>query len=284
MGTAQFGLAYGVANREGQVAKTDVAAMLGYAHAHGISMLDTAVAYGESEQVLGDVGIDGWDVVSKLPAVPESVTDVRAWVASQVSESLRRLGVTRLYGLLLHRPGQLLEHRGDVLYSAIVSMKNKGLVEKVGVSVYEPAELDRFPAQMQFDLVQAPFNIVDSRMTASGWLARLSDSGCEVHVRSVFLQGLLLMKPEERPKQFSPWNGLWQAWDSWLLHAGLTPLQACLRYALSTPGIAKVVLGVDSLAQLQQILAAAKGDMPAIPDDLQTSDPKLLNPALWMNA
>lgn len=283
LGTVQFGLSYGIANTEGQVGRTEAAAILSLAARRGINTLDTAVAYGESEQVLGEVGVDSWRVISKLPAVPEDCVDVQAWVDLQVSNSLQRLQMNHLHGLLLHRPGQLLEARGEVLYRALRVLQDRGVVEKIGVSIYEPAELSRLTTNMRFDVVQAPLSIFDTRLTDSGWLARLTDSGCEVHTRSSFLQGLLLMKPEDRPQQFKRWDELWKKWDSWLLKVGLTPLQACLRYALSQQGVAKVVLGVNSEAQLGQIFSAAVGDLPPIPAEMKTDDQFLLNPALWTN-
>ena len=211
MGSVQFGLAYGVANSDGQVSQLEVTSILTEAIAQGIDTVDTAIAYGESEHVLGNVGMDKWQVVSKLPAVPKDCLDVEAWVEAQVAGSLQRLRVTCLYGLLLHRPEQLLEARGDRLHAALRALQARGVVRKIGVSVYEPAELDRLVPCMPFELVQVPFNLLDTRMVTSGWLARLQQSGCEVHARSIFLQGLLLMPASARPAKFDRWQALWQA-------------------------------------------------------------------------
>lgn len=281
LGSVQFGLAYGIANSDGLVSQIEAAGILAEASARGIDTVDTAIAYGESEQVLGNVGMAGWQVVSKLPAMPADCPDVGAWVEAQVAGSLQRLRVNHLYGLLLHRPEQLLEARGDRLQAALRGLQARGVVHKIGVSVYEPAELDRLVPYMPFGLVQVPFNLLDTRMVTSGWLARLQQSGCEVHARSIFLQGLLLMPASARPEKFRRWQTLWAAWDTWLASSGLTPLQACLRYALAQPGIDKLVLGVNSVAQLREILAAATGSLPALPATLSSDDPVLLNPALW---
>src|SRR3989338_1375415 len=192
IGTAQFGLHYGIANQGGQVTRSAAKAMLQLAAENGIDTLDTAIAYGESETCLGEVGTQGFKLVTKLPAVPDDCADVSGWVQEQVAASLARLGVNVVYGLLLHRPEQLLRSEGKALYHTLQNLKETGQVQKVGISIYAPSELEVLTKQYCFDLVQAPFNLVDCRLHTSGWLKRLKDEGVEIHTRSAFLQGLLL--------------------------------------------------------------------------------------------
>jgi aryl-alcohol dehydrogenase-like predicted oxidoreductase len=195
--------------------------------------------------------------------------------------ALRRLGTTAVHAVLLHRPAQLLESNGPALYRALAGLKDAGLAHRIGISIYDPQELEALQGRFALDIVQLPFNILDGRWARSGWLARLNAQGTEIHARSAFLQGLLLMPPSRRPAFFAQWQSLWDAWDAWLSATGLTPLQACLRHALAVPEIARVVVGVDALAQLQEIIAAASGDAPAAPASLATQDTTLLNPAAW---
>ena len=281
LGTVQFGLPYGIANQRGQVSVDEARLILTHAHAAGVEMLDTAIAYGNSEQRLGEMGVQQWQVVSKLPAVPNGCVDIRGWVYQSVEESLQRLQVNHLRGLLLHRPEQLLSVQGEQLYAALSQLVSDGLVRKIGVSIYEPDEFQRLGEQFDFGIVQIPFNILDHRLLDSGLLHRLCQQGTEVHVRSVFLQGLLLMHPAERPPQFEPWRALWQRWQGWLEEVRLSPLQACLLYVMSFPGIAKVIVGVDSLTQLKEILQAAEGAIPEIPSELNCTDIDLINPSRW---
>lgn len=281
LGTVQFGVPYGIANSQGQVSRDEAAAILDHAQQSGIDTLDTAIAYGNSEQRLGEIGAQGWQVISKLPAMPEDCIDVDAWVTDSVQGSLQRLNCTRLHGLLLHRPQNLLEGNGEQLYGAMQRLKYEGLVAKIGVSIYDPSELDALCSRYRFDLVQAPFNLMDRRLIDSGWMARLKRQDTELHVRSAFLQGLLLMGASDRPGKFDRWGALWAKYDDWLKDAGISPLQACLRYAMSFPEISKVVIGVDSLSQLKEILQAAEGAMPMVPEDIRANDVELLNPAHW---
>ena len=126
LGTAQFGLPYGIANQAGQVSRKEVSAMLQLAVSNGIDTLDTAIAYGESEVALGQAGTQGFNVVTKLPALPDDCLDVISWVMEQVDASFTRLGVSSVYALLLHRPEQLLGPLGKELYEALYALKERG--------------------------------------------------------------------------------------------------------------------------------------------------------------
>lgn len=282
LGTVQFGLPYGISNATGQTPLAEAQAILTLARSAGIQTLDTAIAYGNSEASLGTLNVSGWQVITKLPEMPVTgEASVRNWVKTQLDGSLNRLGLASVHGLLLHRPAQLQGPDGLALYQALLEERELGRVSKIGISVYGPNELDQLPATMKFDIVQAPFSILDDRMARSGWITRLQETGCELHVRSIFLQGLLLMQASTRPAYFAHWAALWQSWEGWLKEVKLTPLQACLRHALGSPGIAKVVLGVDNTAHLADILAEAAGETPLPPPGLAVEDSQLLNPALW---
>jgi len=281
LGTVQFGLEYGVANQAGRVQLEDVRNILQEAAAQGIDTLDTAIAYGESESALGQAGVNGWNVVTKLPTLPEGCADVAGWVEAQMEGSLKRLGVRQLYGVLLHRPEQLLGEDGNSLFKALQHLKAQGITRKIGVSIYGPEEIDRLMAERQFDLVQAPLNILDRRLVESGWARRVKDQGTELHVRSAFLQGLLLMAPDQRPGKFARWQPVWSEWTRWLGETGLTPLHACLRYVLGVEEVDKVVVGVDSVRHLQEILAASHAPLPSLPNWPQPIDSDLINPSCW---
>lgn len=281
LGTVQFGLPYGITNQHGQVSRNEAAAILDYAWAMGLDTLDTAIDYGESEQRLGDVGVTQWQVISKLPSIPESCSDVDSWAQESVLGSLERLNLPKLSGLLLHQPKQLLGPPGQALYRALVALKDQGKVEKIGISIYDPEELDALWPYYKFDLVQAPFNIIDRRLTSSGWLMKLHQTGTEVHVRSVFLQGLLLMEATRRLRTFYRWQPLWQQWHRWLDEQALNPLHACLGFVLSQPEIDRVVVGVDSLKQLQEILANIETLTVMPPKTLTSEDLDLIKPSHW---
>lgn len=281
LGTVQFGLPYGIANQAGQVSRAEAKAMLQLATANGIDTLDTAIAYGDSETCLGEVGTKGFKVVTKLPIVPDSCTDISGWVAQQVNASLLRLGLSEVYGLLLHRTDQLIGSKGAALYQALQDLKSNGLVQKVGGSIYSPSELDAVMPHYRFDLVQAPFNLIDQRLHSSGWLQRLKDEGVEIHTRSAFLQGLLLMPQADIPSKFLLWGNLWQTWHTWLAAHAIPAVQASLAFPISFPEIDRVVIGADNVIQLSKIISATKWPTDSLLPNLQCDDENLINPANW---
>ncbi len=281
LGTAQFGMSYGIANSGGKIDSREGAAIIQRARQAGIDTLDTAIAYGDSESQLGKIGVTGWRAVSKLPKIPDGI-DVVAWVRHQVDKSLTRLKVPSLYALLLHQPASLLELRGSDVYAAMVKVKNAGLVRKIGISAYGPQDIDQILRRFRLDIVQAPLSIMDRRLISSGCLEQMQQYGIEFHARSVFLQGLLLMDKLYRPMSFERWSGLWVTWHEWLKETRLSPLQACLVFVASQQQVNRFIVGVDSCIQLEQVLAAMNVS-PNIefPLEIACQDPLLVNPSNW---
>ena len=285
LGTVQFGLTYGIANQSGQVSLEQACEVVALARANGIADLDTAIAYGDAEARLGQIGVQGFRVVTKLPPLPDAlsieVTDAGMWAKAHLAASLQRLGVSSVYGLLLHRPADLLSHHGKALLKALQDLRAEGLVQKLGVSIYAPDELESLMPLGRWDLVQAPFNLIDRRLQTSGWLQRLKVSEVEVHTRSAFLQGLLLAPANARSAKFSKWAGLWQTWDQWQLATGCSALSACLAFAQSFPEVDRVVVGVDEPEHLRGVLAALSTPAPEHWPDIACDDDKLVNPSRW---
>ena len=282
LGTAQFGLDYGVANAIGKVDKEETLQILTFAKQAGINTLDTAIGYGDSEKRLGQAGIGSWNIITKLPEVNVEHSDINFWVNSQINNSLLRLNVLSVYGILLHRPLQLLEKNGSQLWNSLKGLKERSITKKIGFSVYSPDELDKlWKAGFIPDIVQAPYNVFDQRLKDSGWLSKLNDNRVEVHTRSVFLQGLLLMPSDKRPKYFSKWNNLFNEWDLWLKTNKISGLEAALNFVLSEYLIDKIIVGVDNKTQLSEVISASKKYTLCVPKILNTTDEKLINPSLW---
>lgn len=280
IGTVQFGGRYGVANNSGQVCFEEVKLLIESAKQNGIDTLDTAISYGESENVLGGIGVSDWRVVSKLPSLPDCC-NIHDWVEKSVNDSLNRLKVHKLHALLLHRPVELLGKNGKELYRALCLLKKKGMTDKIGISIYDITELDAIFSSFKIDLVQAPFNILDRSLVTSGWLSTLKKNKVEVHARSIFLQGLLLMERTARPKYFNRWQFLWDKWHKWLNDEKIMPLQVCLNFALSYPEIDRLVVGVDKLIQLNEIINSVSKLDNITPKDIVSTDIELINPSKW---
>ncbi len=275
LGTVQFGMAYGVANASGQPDLATVRRVLDAARAGGIDLLDTAELYGTAETVLGEAGIAGFGIVSKLGPIDGAAEDLTETLAARFAAILGRLGTDRLHGLLLHRPEVLLGPDGDRVWAAMEALTGTGLL---GVSTYTPEETEALIERYPLGLVQLPLAPIDRRW--DGTLARLRARHVEVHTRSALLQGLLAMPAAARPPHFARWQGLLDGWDAWVRDRGLSPAAAALGLVRARNDIDRVVVGVETAAQLDELLAAPPlGD--DLPDALTTDDPALLNPALW---
>ena len=137
--------------------------------------------------------------------------------------------------------------------------------------------MPRYPV----DLIQAPVNVLDNRLQASGWLTRLKDDGVEVHARSIFLQGLLLMDPSKRPERFQKWNSILGQWDDWLMTNNISAVSACTTFVLGIKDIDRVIVGINNTAQLSEILEYSYLDSVTLPAELKSDDPGLINPTRW---
>jgi len=283
LGTVQFGVPYGINNSTGIPFDDEIKQIFSVARNAGIDVVDTAIAYGNAEERIGRYSGKNFKVITKLPEFGEHDEYSYRSLIKIIKGSLTRLCTHKLYGLLLHRPSQILDRNGGILHKNLQQLKADGLVDKIGVSIYEPSELDALGELYKFDLVQAPLNIFDRRLIDTGWLSRLVEKGTEIHVRSVFLQGLLLTSPSQRLSKFAPWATLLSKFDDWLKDSELTALEACIRFPLSFPEISNVIIGVDNATQLKGIIAAAEGDIPKVPADISSNDLKLINPLSWLN-
>ena len=283
LGTAQFGLNYGVSNVSGQVKTPEVRSILKEAIKHNIDTLDTAIAYGSSENFLGKVGVGQFNIVTKLPPVPKNINDIDSWVTNHVKSSLDRMSIKSISRLLLHRSAYLIETPNNKLFESLHRLKDLGVVDKVGVSIYDPEELDALEdCGIRVDIVQAPFNIIDRRLETSGWINKLKQTGVELHTRSVFLQGLILQKEEQRSPYFDTWKDYFDKLSEWIKDTKQTSLSASLNFLYFNIEIDKVIVGVQNKNQLVEILNSISDIHNfLIPRDLMIDDPMLINPTNW---
>ncbi len=283
LGTVQFGVDYGISSINGEVTPKEVKNILSYAHLQDIDLLDTAPAYGNSEKILGEVSIQKFKVVTKTRHFdkPEINIDDIALMKKDFFHSLKDLKQDRVYGMLVHNADDLLKPGAEKLFDQLKELKQAEKIIKIGVSVYDYSQLQSILDNFDIDLVQLPFNILDRRMIDSGMLATLKSKGIEVHARSVFLQGLLLMSEKNRPDKFNRWHGLWKVWHEWLNDNQISALEGAVRHAISMSEISKVLVGVDNVDQLKEIVTASSGVLPDIPDEMFTNDVDLLNPSNW---
>jgi aryl-alcohol dehydrogenase-like predicted oxidoreductase len=286
LGTVQFGLPYGIANRQGKPDIGRVREILDLAYQLGIRVLDTAAAYGDSEEVLGACGMDRWSVITKVPSLKEIDDSSFGDVAHDaVLRSLDRLGTDSLHAVLAHDCRDAAGDRGRRLHDALSPLVASGQIGRIGVSVYGPEDMEGIDAG-NAQIIQTPLNVFDQRFITSGAAARLSAAGGELHVRSVFLQGLLLMPAKHRPARFAPWAEELACFDGEVEASGLDPAAYCLGYAAGQAAVSRCVLGVETAQQLWQLVAAFEASQQASHDahNLGSDDPGLIDARHWETA
>ena len=283
LGTAQFGMNYGISSSSGRVQINEVKKILDYAKSINIDMLDTASTYGKSEKTLGELNVEDFRVVTKTRHFTNSklTDDDLNLLNHDFNNSLQDLKIDSLYGLLIHNTDDLMKPGASKIFEFMQNLKTTKKIKKIGVSIYENIHLNFVLDNFDIDLVQLPLNIFDRRLIDNGMLKLLSQKGIEIHARSIFLQGLMLMQNSSRPRKFDRWDSLWYLWSEWLNDYKISPLEASVRYAMSFSEVSKALVGIDSVNQLMEIMSAASGVLPPIPNELYTDDPLLLNPSNW---
>lgn len=287
IGTAQFGLPYGITNSNGVVNETEVERILEYASKRSINLLDTAQAYGSAESVLGRTihGHHRFHIISKLPSQHQhfySCKDAQRWEKA-FHQTLLDLQQEKLDSFLLHRPTDLAKPGANHLLHWLRSLRDRGLVNRLGVSIYSSDDLYYVPEDV-LQVVQLPLSLYDQRLLTDGTIDKLSSLGTAIFARSLFLQGLLL----------TPSN-LWPGWvstDSRLHHSrlleytsnlGSTLLDINLEFARKQSSITAFVLGVCSLEQLISIHRTWDSSHTTCCDFSRWSldDPILTDPRTW---
>ena len=281
LGTVQFGQKYGIANKFGKTNQATVQDILRLARKNNVNFLDTASAYGNVETLLGDIGVNDFNVISKLMPITNSIKNFDEWVNQSVLEILKNTKTKKLHALLIHNAKDLLNNNGFSLYNSIKIQKKIGLIDKIGVSVYDIEDLEVIIKKFNFDIVQLPLNIFDKRFLESNMLFKLKKLDIEIHVRSIFLQGLLLMNEKDIPIQFLNWKPILRKWNEWLVIKNITAVEACLHFVKSCKYVDKVLIGVQNEKQLMEIIIANNGlpinDFP----DFGSQDKKLIDPREW---
>ena len=290
LGTAQFGLAYGITNAVGQVPESEVAQLLHQAATNGIRWLDTAQAYGNAETVLGRHLHCGheFQLISKLPAQRQqsfTAADQALWEQT-LQTSYERLGIKSLDAFLLHRPSDLNKPGGELLQEWLLGLRNRGLVQRLGVSIYEASDLDGLDAIL-LDLVQLPLSLYDQRLFQDGTLARLRASGTTLHARSLYLQGLLLSPSERWPSWVRPEVLLHhQKLEALAQERGCQLIDLALGFARVQKDLEAVVLGLCSCKELAELKSAWAASSPWQEGEWQAwalHDPFIINPRRWPN-
>jgi len=274
LGTVQFGLDYGISNHSGQVKIEEVNSILAAAKKHNIDILDTAAGYGNSEIILGRAGVFDYQVITKTTSIGFGVGSV----IENFYRSLERLKLSGVKGLLIHDINEVKHDQFDILYQTLTDLKEQGLVQQIGFSTYTPRQVDLLLEHFDFDLIQVPFNVFDTRLLEGGQFNRLKKQNVEIHARSIFLQGLLL-DLGSLDSYFNQWADQFYSYRKIVEESNASLVEYALSFALNVPDIDKVLVGVESKIQLMEIIKSS--EKRVVTSAYSIDDVNLLNPSLW---
>jgi aryl-alcohol dehydrogenase-like predicted oxidoreductase len=287
LGTAQLGLPYGISNRSGQPSEAAAAEILEQAVRAGVRTIDTAPAYGESEALIGRLLPSGTEVqvvtkTSTLTTAEVTKADRQA-LRDSAERSRERLQRDRLDALLVHHGSDLGLPGGERISEALIELRETGFADRIGVSIYDRAELELARRLLPLDIVQLPLNAFDQRFLRDGTLAELRDEGIEVHARSAFLQGLLLIAPDELPSHLEAAAAALCRFREWGRSRDLSPIEAALAAVRDQLGVDLILVGANSASELAECVAAMNA--PPTPEagitSLAVNNPALIDPRHW---
>ena len=281
IGSANFGLRYGLKNKK-TLSDEVIKKIFRFANKNNINFIDTAISYKKSEVRIGYSNQKNLNIITKISKIPNNVTNIKKWIIDNTILSCRRLNVTRLYGLLIHNTKDLKnKKKSKEIYKAFDYLIRKKVVKKIGLSIYEPRELDLYFKDYDFKIVQTPINIFDRRIFTSGWLKKLKKKNIEIHARSIFLKGLLLKNSNKINDTFLKWEKKFIFFEKWTKKNNLSKLEACIRYLKNFKEIDKVIFGVNDEKELGENLCFLEKKKLNIPNYLSIKSGNILNPKKW---
>jgi len=288
LGTVQFGLDYGISNSKGRCSIKQIQRILKLASNNSIFVIDTAAQYGSSEEVIGEILqlTHQFGIVTKTPKFLGNITDRHALLLEErFYRSLENTKQNYLYGLLIHDVEDVLRDSEGLLFAKMQELKQRGLVRKIGVSVYYEDQINQIIGRYPIDIIQLPINVLDQRLLAGSSLRRLKEEGVEIHARSVFLQGALLMNPDDLPQHFDSVRSLLKDYHKFLGKNNLSLIEGALTFIMQQKQIDYLIIGVTSEKELKDIFEAIEAISKRRLDIDYTCfaclDERILNPSLW---
>ena len=256
LGTAQLGLDYGIANKEGRPPEKEAFKIMKYAIESGILYFDTAHSYGSSEIIIGEfLNIfndykNKINIITKIPSLKEEKLDEKN-INNHFFESLHRLRQESIYCYMIHDFNDIKNNCDEIAHS-FTKLKKEGYIKKVGVSVYDEFQIDYLLKNFEFDIIQLPINIFDQRLLENGSLIKLKKKYIEIYARSVFLQGLIFLTYNTVPLSLKKVNNYIEKLNAISLKYNLTKEEIALLFIDSINEIDKIVIGVEKIDQLQK--------------------------------
>ena len=280
LGTANIAKGYGIMNKKGVSSKV-IKNLIKFSRKNKIYGLDTAYSYRGVEKNIGKVNLANLKICTKTPKIiKKKEILIEKYFYKAVKSSSIRINVKSFYVVFIHKSEDLFGPKGEEIYKAMLNLKKGGITKKIGVSVYSPEDLKKILKKYFFDVVQIPINVFDRRFLKKNYLYELKKKNIEIHARSIFLQGMLLLDQNLLPSYFRRWQKLFNKWQEWNKQHNVKKVHTCLNFIKNVNYIDKIVIGVSNIDGFQEIINYRKIEK-LFPKKIFSADKKLLDPRLW---
>ena len=281
IGTAQFGAAYGIKNKKIKIKKNEAFKILKLSEKNNIFYLDTSDDYKGYKNILPKCNLEKWKISLKLSNKIIQKFNTEKKFLNFFDKNLKKLKKKKINYLFFHDAKILFTKDGKNIYQLLRKLKKKGLVKKIGFSAYTVDEIKKVIMKYKIDVIQFPFNVFDQRLKQKKILQKLKSLKVEIHARSIFLQGLLLLREKNIPKKFKNYNKNFSRWFEFIKKNKSHPLKECINFAFNNKFIDKYVIGVDSASNLEDIINFKVKKSKKNFDYLKTNEDNLIDPRKW---
>ncbi len=256
LGGAQISsIKYGLTNKL-LLKKDELNRIIHFAKKNKINFIDTAKSYKNSEVIIGKFNRK-FNIITKIQTYSNDKNNSEKYIKNALKDSLKKLKVKKLYAVLIHGVGKLSNTKLLKIINVLKKLQKQNKIKYIGISIYDPKDLKVFWKDWKPDIIQVQYNIFDRRIKTSGWLKKFKNHKIKVHIRSIFLQGLLITPKLKYPKKLNKLKKLLNYWFVWCKNNNRDPMQECLRFSLRA-NIDKIIVGVYSLNQLKNLVESFK--------------------------
>ncbi len=286
LGTVQFGIPYGISNNSGQTPIKEILKILELAKQHNISTIDTASEYGQSEEVIGKVlnNENYFKIITKTIHINKPIINAKDInkLKQALNQSFKNLRKKKVHAILIHNTQDIFSKNGEKLFEELITLKENGYTDKIGFSVYSKEEIDLLLKHFEFDIIQLPINILDQKLLMTEKIGQLKKRNIEIHARSIFLQGLLLMDPDKINSFFDPIRKKLKEFHLTLKKQNISPLQASIHFVKNINEIDKIIIGVNNHNQLLENINAYNSKINKVDFcNFSNINEKFTNPKNW---
>lgn len=275
LGTTQFGIHYGVSNRIGATSSENINKILKLSRLKKIQCIYTSNYYGKANKVLGKKNIKKFNIIIKFKEDDFINKDIL--IEIKKSEKLLKANIRTI---IVDKFESIQIKKAKKIYTSLKNLKKNKIIQHFGYAIYSFKNLKKICKNFKPDIIQSPYNIIDRRIEKKKYLNFLQKKNIEIHVRSIFLQGLLLMDFKKIPKKFNKWSSLFKNWDYWLKKENQKALDVCYSFVLKNKFINKILIGVNDFSQFKEIVKIKVRKNLNYPNISSTSQ-KLINPINW---